>query len=69
MSFTVASGFDAPSPPQPHVAQISMAQRRQSMILPTGNTGLPASNFNFREKKEKKLRTTADIIFHKRFIN
>jgi hypothetical protein len=69
MSFTVATGFDAPSPPQPHVAQISVAQRRQSMILPTGNTGLPAPNFNLREKKEKQLPTTADIIFHKRFIN
>jgi hypothetical protein len=69
MPFTVASGFDVPFPPQPHVVQIKTAQRRQSRILQTGNTGLPASNFNFRQKGEKKLCTTADIIFNETFIN
>jgi hypothetical protein len=69
MLFTVASGFGAPFPQQPHVVQIRTAQRRQNRILPVGNTGLPSSNFNFRKKGEKKLCTTADIIFNETFIN
>ena len=55
MPFTVASGFDVPLPTQPHVVQISTAERRQSMMSANGEHMLLCVKLNLQTERKKEV--------------